>query len=91
MPGASWPAFARHGLNLCQVRGPECVEESQAGLLHALQLRNTRVLLTKCLSYPFEGPSERAKLEQELEGVAHFPLLHWHFGDLSLSALLAHR
>ena len=35
---------------------------------YALQLRDTRVLLRN-VHYPFEGPSERAKLEQELEGV----------------------
>ena len=35
---------------------------------HALQLRETRVLLRN-VHYPSEGLSERAKLEQELEGV----------------------
>ena len=34
----------------------------------ALQLRDTRVLLRN-VHYPFEGPSERAILEQELECV----------------------
>ena len=57
--------IARHGLNLCQIRGPECVEGYKQGY-YALQLRDTRVLLRN-VQYPFEGPSERAKLEQELE------------------------
>ena len=35
---------ARHGLNLCQIRGPECVERYKLGY-YALQLRDTRVLL----------------------------------------------
>ena len=35
---------------------------------YALQLRDTRVLLRN-VHYPFEGPSETAKLEQELERV----------------------
>ena len=34
----------------------------------ALQLRDARVLLRN-VHFPFEGPSERAKLEQELESV----------------------
>ena len=59
--------IARHGLNLCQIRGPECVEGNKQGY-YALQLRDTRVLLRN-VQYPFEGPSERAKLEQELECV----------------------
>ena len=59
--------IARHGLNLCQIRGPQCVEGHRLGYC-ALQLRDTRVLLRN-VQYPFEGPSERAKLEQDLEGV----------------------
>ena len=59
--------IARHGLNLCQIRGPDCVEGYKLGY-YALQLRDTRVLLRN-VHYPFEGPSERAKLEQELESV----------------------
>ena len=58
---------ARHGLNLWQIRGPDCVEEYRLGY-YALQMRDTRVLLRN-VHYPSEGPSERAKLEQELEGV----------------------
>ena len=58
---------ARHGLNLCQIRGPECVEGFRLGYF-APQLRDTRVLL-RSVHYPSQGPSERAKLEQELEGV----------------------
>ena len=48
--------IARHGLNLCQIRGPECVEGYRLGY-YALQLRDTRVLLRN-VHYPFEGPSE---------------------------------
>ena len=59
--------MARHGLNLCQIRGHDCVE-GYTLVYHALQLRDTRVLL-RTVHFPFEGPSERAKLEQELEGV----------------------
>ena len=59
--------IARHGLYLCQTRGPECVEWYRLGYC-ALQLRDTRVLLRN-VHYPSEGPSERAKLEQDLEGV----------------------
>ena len=59
--------IARHGLNSCQIRGPECVEGCKLGY-YALQLRDTRVPLRN-VHYPFEGPSERAKLEQELESV----------------------
>ena len=59
--------IARHGLNLCQIRLPECVEGFKLGS-YALQLPDTRVLLRN-VHCPSEGPSERAKLEQELEGV----------------------
>ena len=59
--------IARHGLNLCQTRRPDCVEGYRLGYF-ALQLRDTRVLLRN-VHYPFEGPSERAKLQQELECV----------------------
>ena len=45
----------------------ECVEGYRPGY-YALQLRDTRVLLRNA-HHPLEGPSERAKLEQELEGV----------------------
>ena len=59
--------IARHGLNLCQIRGPECIEGYRLGYF-ALQLRDSRVLMRN-VHHPFEGPSERAKLEQELGGV----------------------
>ena len=45
--------IARHGLNLCQIRGPECVEGYKLDY-YALQLRDTRVLL-RHVHYPFEG------------------------------------
>ena len=54
---------ARHGLNLCQIRGPECVERYKLGY-YALQLRDTRVLLRNV-----HHPSKRTKLEEELECV----------------------
>ena len=59
--------IARHGLNFCQIRGPECVAGYRLGY-YALQLRETRVLLRNA-HHPSEGPSGRAKLEQDLEGV----------------------
>ena len=59
--------IARHGLNVCQIRGPDCVEPFWVGY-YALQLRDTRVLLRNVHS-PSEAPSERAKLEQELDCV----------------------
>ena len=59
--------IARHGLNLCQIRGPECVEGCKLGGC-ALQLRNTRVMLRN-VHYPSEGTSERANLDKELDGV----------------------
>ena len=59
------PCIARHGLNLCQIRGPEGVEGYKLGY-YALQLRDTR---ERNVHYPFEGPAEGAKLEQELESV----------------------
>ena len=59
--------IARHGLNLCQIRGPECVERYRLGY-YTLRLRDTRVLL-RDVHYPFKGPSERAKLGWELECV----------------------
>ena len=67
MQGRQLACIARHGLNSCQIRGPECVEGCKLGY-YALQLRDTRVSLRN-VHYPFEGPSERAKLEQELESV----------------------
>ena len=54
--------IARHGLNVCQIRGPKCAEGYRLGY-YALQLRDTWVLLRN-VHFPFEGPSERAKLEQ---------------------------
>ena len=59
--------IATHGLNLCQIGGPGCVEGYKLGF-YALQLRDTRVLLRN-VYFPSEGPSERAELEQELESV----------------------
>ena len=51
--------IARHGLNLCQMRGPECVERYRLGY-YALQLRDTRVLLRN-VHHPFEGPSVKGQ------------------------------
>ena len=50
--------IARHGLNLCQIRGPECVEGYKLGH-YALQLRDTRNV-----HYLFESPSERPSLSR---------------------------
>ena len=52
----AWRKFAgiaRHGILLCQIRGPECVEGYRLGYF-ALQLRDTRELLRN-VRYPFEA------------------------------------
>ena len=68
--------IARHGLNLCRIRGPECVVGYRLGYF-AIQLRDTRVLLRNV-----HYPSERAKLEQELECV-DIARCFIDFGDFS--------
>ena len=66
--------IARHGLNLCQIRGPECVAGYRLGY-YALQLRETRVLLRNA-HHPSEGPSEGSSLSRIPKGVDYCPLLH---------------
>ena len=48
--------IARHGLNVCQIRGTECVEGYRLGY-YALQLRDTREMITARLRVRLKRPN----------------------------------